>query len=92
MLCLLALRFWIFVLAFIPQAPFPFPDWKELQGPYLGQKPPGMIPEIFAPGIVSTDFYNHSSVTMSPDGNEIYWAMGPLDHPLRIYFSKWTTP
>jgi len=24
-----------------------------LTGPYLGQKPPGMTPEIFAPGIVS---------------------------------------
>jgi len=26
----------------------------ELRGPYLGQKPPGMIPEVFAPGIIST--------------------------------------
>jgi hypothetical protein len=30
-------------------------DFPILQGPYLGQKPPGMIPLIFAPGIVSTD-------------------------------------
>lgn len=28
---------------------FPF-----LTGPYLGQKPPGMTPEIFSPGIIST--------------------------------------
>jgi pimeloyl-ACP methyl ester carboxylesterase len=26
----------------------------EVKGPYLGQKPPGMTPEVFAPGIVST--------------------------------------
>ncbi|UCF36216.1 MAG: PD40 domain-containing protein [Acidobacteriota bacterium] len=67
------------------------PAWvsKELRGPYLGQKPPGTQPEIFAPGIVSTDFYNHSSLTISPDGREIYWAMGPLDQPIRIYVSKW---
>ncbi|MCP4156280.1 MAG: hypothetical protein GY757_51680 [bacterium] len=26
-----------------------------LKGPYLGQKPPGLIPEIFAPGIISTN-------------------------------------
>ena len=30
-------------------------DWEDLQGPYLGQDPPGAVPEIFAPGIVSTE-------------------------------------
>ena len=25
-----------------------------LNGPYLGQKPPGMTPQIFAPGIIAT--------------------------------------
>jgi hypothetical protein len=29
-------------------------DWPVLKGPYLGQKPPGMTPKIFAPRIVST--------------------------------------
>ena len=29
-------------------------DFPKLTGPYLGQKPPGMTPEIFAPGIIST--------------------------------------
>jgi Tol biopolymer transport system component len=72
-------------------------DWKELRGPYLGQKPPGAVPEIFAPGIVSTDDVNHCSVAVSPDGREIYWAMGPLDHPKRIYVSTqadigWSEP
>ena len=28
---------------------------KHLEGPYLGQKPPGLIPEVFAPGIVSKE-------------------------------------
>jgi len=32
-------------------------DFSQLIGPYLGQKPPGMTPEVFAPGIVSTDSY-----------------------------------
>ena len=27
-------------------------DFSTLNGPYLVQKPPGMTPEIFAPGIV----------------------------------------
>lgn len=32
-----------------------------LRGPYLGQKPPGMTPKIFAPGIISTDMSEGSS-------------------------------
>jgi hypothetical protein len=28
-------------------------DFHKLIGPYLGQKPPGLTPEIFAPGMVS---------------------------------------
>jgi len=38
------------------QAPFP-----RLQGPYLGQKPPGMAPQPFAPGIITTDADEGSS-------------------------------
>ncbi|MCD4730065.1 MAG: hypothetical protein K8R74_05670, partial [Bacteroidales bacterium] len=30
-------------------------DFLVLTGPYLGQKPPGMKPEIFAPGVISRD-------------------------------------
>jgi hypothetical protein len=29
--------------------------FPALKGPYLGQKPPGMTPELFAPGIITTD-------------------------------------
>jgi len=36
-------------------------DFSEFRGPYLGQKPPGLIPEIFAPGIISTDLQEGSS-------------------------------
>jgi len=72
-------------------------DFSILKGPYLGQKPPEDKPEIFAPGIVSTDFFNHSSVCISSDGSEIYWSMAPIDTPDRIYFTKrinnvWTRP
>lgn len=41
--------------------------------PYFGQKPPGEIPELFAPGIVSTQHHEHSSLAVSPDGKEIMW-------------------
>ena len=44
-------------------------------GFYLGQKPPGDVPELFASGIVSTEHFEHSSPTFSPDGTEIYWSV-----------------
>ena len=46
-----------------------------LQGAYLGQSPPETIPEKFAPGVVSTDHHEHSSLAISPDGTEIYWSL-----------------
>lgn len=39
----------------------PSPKLSDLKGPYLGQKPPGMMPEIFAPGIISTEESEGSS-------------------------------
>ncbi len=49
-------------------------QFPELKGPYLGQKPPGMNPEVFAPGIVTTDLNEHGSPTFSSDLSEIYWS------------------
>ncbi|MFC2142513.1 TolB family protein [Acidobacteriota bacterium] len=50
-------------------------EFPILEGPYLGQKPPGMMPEIFAPGVVSTENHEHSSLIMSTDGKEIFWSV-----------------
>jgi hypothetical protein len=30
-------------------------EFPRLQGPYMGQKPPEMTPQLFAPGIITTD-------------------------------------
>jgi len=49
------------------------PTFPVLIGPYLGQKPPRMTPEVFAPGIVSTDLNEHGC-TVSPDGEEFYFT------------------
>ncbi len=37
-------------------------DFTKLSGPYLGQDPPGMEPELFAPGIISDGNSSGSSV------------------------------
>lgn len=45
------------------------------KGLYLGQHPPGKKPELFAPGIISTNYYEHSSPAFSPDGNTVLWTV-----------------
>jgi len=50
-------------------------DFPVLKGPYLGQKPPGITPEVFAPGIISTGFNDYCSI-FSPDGKEFYFGLG----------------
>jgi WD40-like Beta Propeller Repeat len=42
---------------------------------YLGQTPPGPVPIIFAPGIVSTDALEHSAPAFSPDGRVVLWMI-----------------
>ncbi len=44
-----------------------------LEGLYLGQKPPGLTPEVFAPGIVSTE-HRDLSAFFSPDMKEFYFT------------------
>ncbi len=68
-----------------------------LSGPYLGQKPPGTAPEVFAPGIVSREG-DQGRLFISPDGNEIfYWERGAGGGRMRIVsiFSRdgvWSEP
>jgi hypothetical protein len=48
-----------------------FPKFSVL---YLGQKPPGKTPEIFAPGIVSKDNRYELMTTFSSDGKECFYT------------------
>jgi len=43
-----------------------------LEGPYLGQKLPGLTPEAFAPGIVTTQGWEYGG-SFTPDMNEFYF-------------------
>ena len=42
-------------------------------GPYFGQEPPGMEPEKFAPGFISSPDLSEYSGAFSPDGSEYYF-------------------
>ena len=80
-------------------------NFPILEGPYLGQKPPGTIPEVFAPGIISVEEnIEHSAAIFSPDGKEVFWCTN-VDYytearkpgNLRLYAmkmvnGKWTAP
>ena len=59
-----------------------------LKGPYFGQKPPGLTPEVFAPGIVSIDGRYEGVVSFSPDLEEMYFAAKNKNDETAIYFSK----
>lgn len=66
-----------------------------LTGEYLGQKTPGIVPEIFAPGIICTGF-SERDITISPDGKEIYFGLltGRNNTIMvsKIVDGKWTEP
>ncbi len=47
---------------------------SEGNSDYFGQKSPGAIPELFAPGIISTAEHEHSFPSFTPDRNEVFWT------------------
>jgi len=50
-----------------------------LEGPYLGQKPPGMVAEPFAPGIISTEGWELEGV-FAPGMKEFYFTIDLGQH------------
>jgi hypothetical protein len=63
--------------------------WTNLTGDYLGQKPPGATPEVFARGIVSTDDKEHSTPAFSPDGDEVFWREARPPGPNNSEWLAW---
>lgn len=70
-------------------------QFPTLSGPYLGQQPPGMEPQLFAPGIVSTGLPTRD-VAMTPDGNELYFGVFLGNRGLimvtKLVDGHWTEP
>jgi hypothetical protein len=70
-----------------------------LKGPYLGQTPPGMAPELFAPGIVSVDKFSEFVCMFTSDGEEcVFDRYGADEHQdgavfiTRMKNGIWTNP
>ena len=70
-------------------------NFPVLKGPYLGQKPPGKIPEVFAPGIISTKA-NEGCSSFSGNGQLYLFARAnsPLDGILLMQQinGEWSDP
>ncbi len=64
-------------------------QFPRLSGPYLGQTPPADGLRPFAPGIVYLD---HGTVSVSPDGQEMYWPTGTAIMMTRVHDGRWTKP
>ena len=52
-------------------------EFPVLKDEYLGQKPPGTVPEIFAPGIITREWERFPVV--SPDGKYLFFTRGGSD-------------
>ncbi len=66
------------------------------KGEYLGQAPPGLVPQVFAPGIVSTE-KEQLNAAFTPDGEEFFFAVAEPGRGHRMYHmvqeeSGWTGP
>ncbi len=72
-------------------------ETPRLDGPFLGQTPPGMEPQVFAPGIVSTEL-NTRDIAITPDGREIYFCVNAAGFTFstimvtRLRDGAWTEP
>lgn len=53
-------------------------EFPALEGPYLGQKPPGLIPKLFAPGYVATRHRDYNG-SFTPDMKEFYFSRRDVD-------------
>ena len=64
------------------------PDFPPVENRYFGQKPPGLIPEVFAPAIVSINGRTAHSISFSPDLGEAYFSATKEDEKISIYYTK----
>ncbi len=71
--------------------------FPPLTGPYLGQPEPGLVPRLFAPGIVSSEEHE-TNIAFTPDGRELCFSGISTDQTrrwirfMRLEDGRWTAP
>ena len=72
------------------------PIFPLLEGPYMGEQPPGEVPKMYLPGIVSGYSRAHSSIVFTPDGKQAYWAeMSKNEGSVKVSYlqnGRWSFP
>lgn len=71
-------------------------------GPWMGEEPPGPEPKVFALDLVSSNRFEHGTVTFSPDGKEAFWESSFMPNETgysqgriltsRLEDGRWTPP
>src|SRR5688572_31500566 len=64
---------------------------------YFDQELPGLSAQLFAPGLISTDSFEHSSPAFSPDGDVVLWTVVNKSYhaymlEMRFRNGKWSKP
>jgi len=67
-------------------------DYKNINGPYLGEVEPEEDPKIFAPGLISMEGSNEFCASFSPDLKEFYFNRGMIVMVCRLEENGWTKP
>jgi hypothetical protein len=74
-------------------------DFPVLTGPYLGQKPPGKTPELFAPGFVPTEanealygFFNNNTLFLFDRTPTDLEEWTPAVYRMELKDGKWAPP
>ena len=71
-------------------------DFSVLKSSYLGQKPPGLKPEIFAPGIISKKGSDEWGCALNENWTEIFFSRAENDKASIIYTERlsgsWSVP
>jgi hypothetical protein len=74
-------------------------EYPVFKGPYLGQEPPGLTPQVFAPEILSKTQPDWAfDATFAPGGNEFYFTRFDRDQDLNTIMrmqkvnGTWTRP
>ena len=60
----------------------------SMSGPYLGQDPPGQTPEVFGPGVISKADTREHCLSLSPNGDELFFTRSEGWPYTRIMYMK----
>lgn len=72
-------------------------EFPKLAGPYVGQPPPGLEAEIFAPELISLTGRYEYAVSFAPGGERLVFTVQPAEGPVqvlqtRVHDGFWTEP